>query len=48
VAWAGAKATSPLAEEYYAHCLSIPFLTLTDEEQAYVVACIEEFLSVEG
>ena len=36
----------PLAEEYYAHCLSIPlFPTLTDEEQAYVVACIGEFLS---
>ena len=37
----------PLAEEYYARCLSIPlFPTLTDEEQAYVVACISEFLSV--
>ena len=36
----------PLAEEYYAHCLSIPlFPTLTDEEQAYVVACIIEFLT---
>ena len=35
----------PLAEGYYAHCLSIPlFPTLTDEEQAYVVACIAEFL----
>ena len=35
----------PLAENYYAHCLSIPlFPTLTDEEQAYVVACISEFL----
>ena len=35
----------PLAEEYYARCLSIPlFPTLTDEEQEYVVACIVEFL----
>ncbi|MDO7847274.1 UDP-4-amino-4,6-dideoxy-N-acetyl-beta-L-altrosamine transaminase [Hymenobacter sp. M29] len=35
----------PLAEEYYAHCLSIPmFPTLTDEEQDYVVACIREFV----
>jgi len=35
----------PLAENYYAHCLSIPmFPTLTDEEQDYVVACIKEFL----
>ncbi|WP_046242779.1 UDP-4-amino-4,6-dideoxy-N-acetyl-beta-L-altrosamine transaminase [Hymenobacter terrenus] len=35
----------PLVEEYYAHCLSIPlFPTLTDEEQDYVVACIEEFV----
>jgi UDP-4-amino-4,6-dideoxy-N-acetyl-beta-L-altrosamine transaminase len=36
----------PLAETYYAHCLSIPmFPTLTDEEQDYVVACISEFLT---
>ena len=36
----------PLAEEYYTRCLSIPlFPTLTDEEQAYVVACIIEFLT---
>ena len=36
----------PLAEEYYAHCLSIPlFPTLTDDEQAYVVACISEFVN---
>jgi len=35
----------PLAEEYYRHCLSIPlFPTLTDEEQDYVVACVQEFL----
>ena len=36
----------PLAESYYAHCLSIPlFPTLTDEEQNYVVACIKEFVN---
>ena len=36
----------PLAEAYYAHCLSIPlFPTLTDEEQDYVVASIQEFLA---
>ncbi len=36
----------PLAEEYYAHCLSIPlFPTLTNEEQDYVVACVTEFVS---
>ena len=35
----------PLAENYYAHCLSIPmFPTLTDAEQDYVVACISSFL----
>jgi UDP-4-amino-4,6-dideoxy-N-acetyl-beta-L-altrosamine transaminase len=35
----------PLVESYYAHCLSIPlFPTLSDEEQDYVVACINEFL----
>ncbi|OGX87740.1 UDP-4-amino-4,6-dideoxy-N-acetyl-beta-L-altrosamine transaminase [Hymenobacter lapidarius] len=35
----------PLAEAYYEHCLSIPlFPTLTDEEQDYVVACIQEFV----
>lgn len=34
----------PLAENYYAHCLSIPlFPSLSDEEQQYVVACIREF-----
>jgi UDP-4-amino-4,6-dideoxy-N-acetyl-beta-L-altrosamine transaminase len=34
----------PLAESYYAHCLSIPlFPSLSDEEQQYVVACIREF-----
>ena len=36
----------PLAEAYYAHCLSIPlFPTLTDAEQDYVVACIKEFIT---
>ena len=35
----------PRAQEYYAHCLSLPmFPGLTDEEQAYVVACVGEFL----
>ncbi|HEX8429344.1 UDP-4-amino-4,6-dideoxy-N-acetyl-beta-L-altrosamine transaminase [Hymenobacter sp.] len=35
----------PLAENYYAHCLSIPlFPSLTDEEQDYVVACILDFV----
>ena len=38
------KGDFPLVENYYAHCLSIPmFPTLTDEEQDYVVACIDEF-----
>lgn len=35
----------PLAETYYAHCLSIPlFPSLTDEEQLYVIDCIREFV----
>ncbi|TGE24846.1 UDP-4-amino-4,6-dideoxy-N-acetyl-beta-L-altrosamine transaminase [Hymenobacter aquaticus] len=35
----------PHAEQYYAHCLSIPlFPTLTDEEQQYVIDCILEFV----
>ncbi|UOQ76860.1 UDP-4-amino-4,6-dideoxy-N-acetyl-beta-L-altrosamine transaminase [Hymenobacter sp. 5516J-16] len=35
----------PLAETYYAHCLSIPlFPSLTDEEQLYVLDCIREFV----
>jgi UDP-4-amino-4,6-dideoxy-N-acetyl-beta-L-altrosamine transaminase len=35
----------PLAEAYYAHCLSIPlFPSLTDEEQQYVIDCIWEFV----
>jgi UDP-4-amino-4,6-dideoxy-N-acetyl-beta-L-altrosamine transaminase len=36
----------PLAETYYAECLSLPlFPTLTDDEQDYVVACVREFLA---
>lgn len=35
----------PLAETYYAHCLSIPlFPSLSDEEQLYVIDCIREFV----
>ncbi|OWP62334.1 UDP-4-amino-4,6-dideoxy-N-acetyl-beta-L-altrosamine transaminase [Hymenobacter amundsenii] len=35
----------PLAEAYYDHCLSIPlFPSLTDEEQQYVIDCIQEFV----
>lgn len=38
------KGDFPQAENYYAHCLSLPlYPTLTDEEQDYVVACIQEF-----
>jgi len=36
----------PQAEQYYAHCLSIPmFPSLTDEQQDYVISCIKEFVS---
>jgi UDP-4-amino-4,6-dideoxy-N-acetyl-beta-L-altrosamine transaminase len=36
----------PAAEAYYARCLSLPlYPTLTDEEQAYVVDCVREFLA---
>jgi len=36
----------PAAEAYYARCLSLPlYPTLTDEEQAYVVASVREFLA---
>ncbi|MFD1872389.1 UDP-4-amino-4,6-dideoxy-N-acetyl-beta-L-altrosamine transaminase [Hymenobacter bucti] len=36
----------PHAEAYYSRCLSLPlYPTLTDEEQAYVVACVQEFLA---
>jgi dTDP-4-amino-4,6-dideoxygalactose transaminase len=35
----------PLAEAYYAHCLSIPlFPSLTDDEQQYVIDCIWKFI----
>lgn len=34
----------PVAEDYYAHCLSLPmYPTLTDEEQEYVIEKIHEF-----
>lgn len=36
----------PHAERYYAHCLSLPmYPTLTDEEQAYVIASVNEFVN---
>ncbi|TDN37920.1 UDP-4-amino-4,6-dideoxy-N-acetyl-beta-L-altrosamine transaminase [Hymenobacter sp. UV11] len=36
----------PHAEAYYARCLSLPlYPTLTDDEQAYVVDCVREFLA---
>ncbi|MVN75386.1 UDP-4-amino-4,6-dideoxy-N-acetyl-beta-L-altrosamine transaminase [Hymenobacter sp. HMF4947] len=36
----------PHAEAYYARCLSLPlYPTLTDEEQAYVIDCVREFLA---
>lgn len=36
----------PQAEAYYARCLSLPlYPTLTDEEQAYVIECVREFLA---
>jgi UDP-4-amino-4,6-dideoxy-N-acetyl-beta-L-altrosamine transaminase len=35
----------PNAENYYAHCLSLPlFPTLTQEEQDYVIASVNEFV----
>jgi UDP-4-amino-4,6-dideoxy-N-acetyl-beta-L-altrosamine transaminase len=35
----------PNAEAYYRRCLSLPlYPTLTDEEQQYVVACVQEFI----
>lgn len=35
----------PLAEAYYARCLSLPmYPTLTDEQQDYVIQVVEEFL----
>ncbi|ALD21132.1 UDP-4-amino-4,6-dideoxy-N-acetyl-beta-L-altrosamine transaminase [Hymenobacter sp. DG25A] len=39
----------PLAEQYYAHCLSIPmFPSLTDEEQQYVIDCVQEFVTTQS
>lgn len=39
----------PLAEQYYAHCLSIPmFPSLTDEEQQYVIDCVREFVTTQS
>ncbi|MGI4739917.1 MAG: UDP-4-amino-4,6-dideoxy-N-acetyl-beta-L-altrosamine transaminase [Janthinobacterium lividum] len=36
----------PHAEAYYARCLSLPlYPTLTNEEQAYVIDCVREFLA---
>jgi len=36
----------PAAEAYYARCLSLPlYPNLTDEEQAYVIDCVQEFLA---
>jgi UDP-4-amino-4,6-dideoxy-N-acetyl-beta-L-altrosamine transaminase len=36
----------PVAEDYYAHCLSLPmFPTLTDEEQDYVISTIKSYIS---
>lgn len=40
------KGDMPVAEKYYEHCLSLPmYPTLTDEEQAYVINKISEFVS---
>ena len=34
----------PQAENYYKNCISLPmFPTLTEEEQQYVIATIEEY-----
>jgi UDP-4-amino-4,6-dideoxy-N-acetyl-beta-L-altrosamine transaminase len=39
----------PLAEQYYAHCLSIPmFPSLTDKEQQYVIDCVREFVTTQS
>jgi UDP-4-amino-4,6-dideoxy-N-acetyl-beta-L-altrosamine transaminase len=36
----------PHAEAYYARCLSLPlYPILTDEEQAYVIDCVREFIT---
>jgi dTDP-4-amino-4,6-dideoxygalactose transaminase len=37
----------PIAETYYAHCLSLPmYPSLTDEEQALVIGKILEFIKI--
>ena len=34
----------PQAENYYKHCISLPmYPTLTDEEQQFVIATIDEY-----
>ncbi|MBX2931833.1 MAG: UDP-4-amino-4,6-dideoxy-N-acetyl-beta-L-altrosamine transaminase [Chitinophagaceae bacterium] len=39
------KGDYPIAEKYYEACLSIPmYPTLTNEEQQYVITCINEFV----
>lgn len=40
------KGDFPVAEAYYEGCLSLPmYPTLTEEEQAYVISCIEDFFT---
>jgi UDP-4-amino-4,6-dideoxy-N-acetyl-beta-L-altrosamine transaminase len=41
------KGDFPIAEQYYARCLSLPmYPTLTDAEQDYVIASIKEVLNI--
>jgi dTDP-4-amino-4,6-dideoxygalactose transaminase len=38
------KGDLPHAEQYYSKCISLPmFPTLTDEEQNFVIECIDNF-----
>jgi dTDP-4-amino-4,6-dideoxygalactose transaminase len=38
------KGDLPIAENYYAHCLSLPmYPTLTEDEQQYVIESIDAF-----
>lgn len=40
------KGDFPMAEEYYSQCLSLPmYPTLTDEEQAFVIDCVLDFVT---
>jgi UDP-4-amino-4,6-dideoxy-N-acetyl-beta-L-altrosamine transaminase len=40
------KGDFPVAEQYYSECLSLPmYPTLTDEEQAFVIEKVKEFLA---